>query len=171
MDKTTTLTHPFEPVWDGGARVLVLGSFPSVLSRVNHFYYGNPRNRFWQVLGMVWGEELPEVIPGRTSWLLAHHIALWDVLKACTIRGSSDATIRGATANDLTHMITHSDIRHVFLNGQTAARHVAQQQALHAPIPFIVLPSTSPANAAWGVDRLADAWQIVRRAVEEGGTP
>lgn len=168
MAETRLLSHPFDPVWDVNARVLVLGSFPSVLSRANDFYYGNPRNRFWQVLGLVWGERLPEDIAGRKQWLLSHHIALWDVLKTCTIRGSTDATIAAATVNDLTPMIARGSVRHVFLNGQTAARHASEQRALHAPIPFTVLPSTSPANAAWSAERLAAAWQAVRRAAAEG---
>ncbi len=171
MAEELNLVHPFAPVWDSGCRVLVLGSFPSVLSRENAFYYGNPRNRFWQVLEMVFGDPMPSDVPGRRAWLLSHHIALWDALKACTIRGSADATISGAVPHDLAPLIAGSAIRHVFLNGQTAFRHARAQQALHAGIPFTLLPSTSPANAAWDVHRLAGAWQAVRRAVEQGGNP
>jgi len=161
--------HPFEPVWDRHCRVLVLGSFPSVLSRQNAFYYGNPRNRFWQVLGKVWAEDVPDDIAGRKQWLLAHHIALWDALQACEIRGSADAAIRQAVPQDLTPLIENSRIGHVFLNGRTAARY-AQPQAERAGIPFTVLPSTSPANAAWDADRLIEAWRVVRQAVEQRET-
>ena len=103
--------HPFEPVWDRHCRVLVLGSFPSVLSRQNAFYYGNPRNRFWQVLGRVWGEDVPDDIAGRKQWLLAHHIALWDVIASCEITASSDSSIRQVVANDLSPILKAADIR------------------------------------------------------------
>lgn len=166
---TEKLVHPFPPVWDAGCRVLVLGSFPSVLSRANAFYYGNPRNRFWQVLSRVWGEAVPEDIPGRKAWLLGHHVALWDALASCEIRGSADAAIQNAVANDLSELFRRSRIRHVFLNGRAAARY-AQPQAEAGGMPFTVLPSTSPANAAWGLERLAGAWQAVRRAVQAGGS-
>jgi hypoxanthine-DNA glycosylase len=117
-----TLVHPFVPIVDDKATCLILGSFPSVLSRQNNFYYGNPRNRFWQMLSSVLGEEAPADIPGKIEYLLRHGIALWDVLASCRIKGSGDASIREATANDIPALLDRAPIRQIFCNGRTAGR-------------------------------------------------
>ena len=151
--------HPFPPVADARARVLILGSFPSVRSRAVGFYYGHPRNRFWQVMAAVLEEPVPLDTQGRVAWLEQHGVALWDVLASCDIQGSSDASIQKAVPNDLRSLVFGSSIRSVFANGAAAGalyRRFFAQACLPAAT---VLPSTSPANAAWSLEHLVEAWR------------
>ena len=154
------IPHGFEPVFDERSRVLVLGSFPSVLSRANDFYYGNPRNRFWRVMAKVLSEPLPADadIPAKRALLLAHGVALWDVVGSCDVRGSSDASIKNAVPVDVARITSACDIRAVLCNGATAGRLYHRWLEPACGLPAQVLPSTSPANAAWDLDRLASAW-------------
>ena len=147
------IPHGFEPVFDERSRVLVLGSFPSVLSRANDFYYGNPRNRFWRVMARVLGEPVPadEDIP-------AHGVALWDVVQSCDVRGSSDASIKNVVPVDVARITSVSPVRAVLCNGGTAGRLYHRWLEPQSGLAAQVLPSTSPANAAWGEERLAAAW-------------
>ncbi len=149
------MTHPFEPVCGDGAHTLILGTFPSVRSRAEGFYYGHPRNRFWAVLAAVYGEAVPQSIPDKKRLLLSHGLALWDVLAACEIDGSADASIRDAVPNDIPALAARFGIRRVLANGQTAGRLYRQAGF---PLPCTILPSTSPANAAWSLDALTAAW-------------
>ena len=152
------LVHPFEPVVDEGCTVLVLGSFPSVKSRENGFYYGHPRNRFWPMLAAVYGEEVPQDIPSRKSLLLRRHIALWDAALSCDIDGSMDQDIRNVVPTDLAPVLSRADIRLVLANGALAGRLYRRYQQKTTGLPLEVLPSTSPANAAWSLQRLSRAW-------------
>ena len=152
------LTHPFEPVADEGCRVLVLGSFPSVKSRENGFYYGHPRNRFWRMIAGVYREMPPEDIPGRRLLLLRHHIALWDAALSCEVEGSMDQDIRSVAPTDLSRVLSRANIAKVLANGQTAGRLYRKYQQPLCGLPVTVLPSTSPANAAWSLERLCAAW-------------
>jgi len=156
------IQHPIPPVWDASCTTLILGSFPSVRSREEGFFYGHPRNRFWAVLAAVWEEAPPRTIPEKRALLLAHHLALWDVIAACEIRGSADSTIRGAKPNDLSPLLDGAPIARVFTNGAEAHRLYALYQAARTGIPAVRLPSTSPANAAWTLPRLVGAWRAVR---------
>lgn len=153
------IPHGFEPVFDEHSRVLVLGSFPSVLSRVNDFYYGNPRNRFWRVMARVLGEPVPadEDIPAKRRLLLAHGVALWDVVQSCDVRGSSDASIKNVVPVDLARITSVSPVRAVLCNGGTAGRLYHRWLEPACGMAAEVLPSTSPANAAWGEERLVAA--------------
>ena len=150
--------HPFAPVWNENCRVLILGSFPSVKSRENAFYYGHPQNRFWKVLAAIFAAPVPQTIAEKTAFLLQHHIALWDVIAHCDIIGSGDSSIKNAVPNDLSIVLDHAPVAHVFLNGQTAAK-LYKKHWKKEEIPLTVLPSTSPANAAFSLDRLTDAWR------------
>lgn len=153
--------QPLPPFYDGCAQILILGSFPSVQSRQAGFYYANPRNRFWQVLAVVYGTDIPPTRAARQAFLRARHIALWDVVASCEISGSSDSSIRAVIANDLRPLLAQAPIERIYLNGQTAARlyqrHIYPQLG-RAATP---LPSTSPANAAWPLERLAAAWRCI----------
>ena len=152
-----THAHPFAPVVDENCRVLILGSFPSVKSRENAFYYGHPQNRFWRVLAAVFDEQVPQTTEEKTAFLLRYHIALWDVIASCDIVGSGDSSIKNVVPNDLKAIMDKAKIVQVLLNGQTAGKLYKKYQK-NAAIPFTVLPSTSPANAAWSVERLAAFW-------------
>lgn len=163
-----TQVHPFAPVADSGCRVLVLGSFPSVKSRENAFYYGHPQNRFWRVLAAVYGEETPQSVADKRAFVLRHGIALWDVIAQCEIAGSSDSSIRGATANDLPALLARCpSIRRVLLNGKTAEK-VYLKYWRELKITRLTLPSTSPANAVWSLEKLTAAWERALK-MEEGG--
>ena len=154
----THVTHTFGPVYDDASRILILGSFPSVKSREQQFYYGHPQNRFWKVLAAVFEDTLPETIPQKKAFLLEHHIALWDVIASCDIAGSSDSSIRNVTANDMEVILKTADIRRICANGDTAYR-LFSKYCLTAEMPEVKkLPSTSPANAAWNLERLTQCW-------------
>ena len=152
------IDHGFEPVFDERARVLVLGSFPSVLSRVNDFYYGNPQNRFWRVAAACLGEPVPATIAEKRRMLLAHGIALWDVIASCDIVGSSDASIRNVRPADIGRVTGVAPIERVVCNGAAAGRLYRRHLEPVTGLPATVLPSTSPANAAWSLDRLIGRW-------------
>ena len=152
------IAHPFPPLYDENARVLILGSFPSVKSREQMFFYGHPQNRFWRVMAAVLGSETPQSIPEKRAMLLSHSIALWDSIARCEIEGSSDASITGVVPNDLTPIFAAADIRQVFCNGRKS--HEMYRRWLE-PVygrAAVCLPSTSPANAAWSLERLTAAW-------------
>ena len=114
------IKHPFPPLYDKGSKVLILGSFPSVKSRENNFFYGHPQNRFWKVISAVLGEKLPESIEEKKQLLLSHNIALWDSIASCDIKGSSDASISNVVPNDLSEIFDNADIAAIFCNGKKA---------------------------------------------------
>lgn len=153
--------HPIPPLYDEHSRVLILGSFPSVRSREQGFFYGHPRNRFWCVTAAVLGENEPKSIPEKRDMLLRHGIALWDVIASCEICGSADSTITDVVPNDLTVLFdTCKDLR-VFTNGKTADAYYRKYQLPLYGREAVCLPSTSPANAAWNIEKLCKAWKRI----------
>lgn len=152
------VTHPFDPVYDADSRLLILGSFPSVRSREEGFYYGHPRNRFWPMLAAIFNEDTPADIAARKALVLRHHLALWDVITSCDITGSSDASVRNAVPADVRRIIEAAPIRAVIANGALAGKLYARYLQPVTGIEALVLPSTSPANAAWSLPRLAEVW-------------
>lgn len=158
------ITHPFSPILEDSSEILILGSLPSVKSRENAFYYGHPQNRFWRVMAALYHETVPESIEEKKRLLLDNHIALWDVIQSCDIRGSSDSSIRNAVPTDLKSILENSKVRRIFANGKTAAALYRKYQFKKTGIEIVTLPSTSPANAAWTFERLCEAWQIVLEA-------
>ncbi len=160
------LTHGFGPVYDERSRVLILGSFPSVKSRAQQFYYGHPQNRFWPVLSAVLGEPLPGSVEEKRALCLRRGVALWDAIEECDIEGSSDASIRNAVPTDLPRILAAAPIRAVFVNGAASGRVYDRYQRPLTGIEAVRLPSTSPANAAWSLPRLIEAWQQVAQALE-----
>lgn len=155
-------THSIPPVYDQNSTALILGSFPSVRSREVGFFYGHPQNRFWKVLSAIFEEHEPSTIEQKKAFLFQHRIALWDVAACCDIQGSSDSTMRSVIANDLSLIFNTACIHHVFLNGKTAARYYERLIKPLTGRDAIVLPSTSPANASWSLERLIEAWRIIR---------
>ena len=151
------VTHPFEPVFSGDSRVLILGSFPSVRSREEGFYYGHPRNRFWPLMALLYGEEFPATIPERAALILRHGLALWDVIDSCVIEGSSDASVRDAVPVNLARM--SAPIERVVCNGALAGKLYARCLQPVTGLTCVIAPSTSPANAAWSLTRLEAAWR------------
>lgn len=156
------IVHPIEPVFDKNSKILILGSFPSVRSREEGFFYGHKQNRFWKVVSAVFEEEVPKTIPQKKAFLLRNHIALWDVIHSCDITGSSDSSIKNVVANDLSIILEHSGIRKIFVNGKTAEKYYIKYSEKDTHIKAICLPSTSPANAAFSIDRLTEAWKMIK---------
>ncbi len=157
-----TIKHPIAPVFDENSRVLVLGSFPSVKSREEMFFYGHPQNRFWRVIAAVFGEETPKTVAEKRKLLLSRGIALWDVLASCEIEGSADSTIKNAAPNDLSQIFAVAKIEKIFVNGKTAEKYYNKYMKKTLEKSAVCLPSTSPANAAWSVEKLAEAWSIIK---------
>ena len=155
------LSHPFPPLYDAESRILILGSFPSVKSREAMFFYGHPQNRFWRVVSTVLGCDCPRTIEEKRQMLHAHHIALWDAIASCEITGSSDSSIREAVPTDLTPILKTAPIRQIFCNGATSQRCFERYIRPTLGRNAERLPSTSPANAAWSLDRLIDAWRVI----------
>lgn len=155
-------THAIPPVYDQRSAVLILGSFPSVRSREQGFFYGHPQNRFWKVIAGVFGEAVPSTIEQKKELLLRHGIALWDVVASCDIHGSSDASMRNVVANDIASLLEHTSIKAIFVNGTTAAKYYDRLILPTVGRQAIVLPSTSPANATWSMERLVEAWSIIK---------
>ena len=157
------ISHPFGPVYDENSRVLILGSFPSVKSREEGFYYGHPRNRFWRVLAALYGEALPVNAEEKKRLILSHGLALWDSVARCDIKGSSDGSIRNAAPNDIGMILDRCPICLVCCNGQTAFRVYEKFILPVTGREALCLPSTSPANARWTQDMLTDAWRVILR--------
>ena len=153
-----SVAHPFDPVVSPESRVLILGSFPSVKSREQGFYYGHPQNRFWRVLAEIYREPLPLTIPARRELVLRHGLALWDVIASCEITGSSDASVKNAVPVNITRVTEVADIQAVICNGARSGKLYARYLRPLTGIEALVLPSTSPANAAWTLPRLVAAW-------------
>ena len=158
MEKSVQ-THPFPPLYDANSRVLILGSFPSVKSREQQFFYGHPQNRFWRVLPALFGEEVPTTIEEKKALVLRRRLALWDTVGSCEIAGSSDASITNVVANDLRPILAGADIRAVFCNGGTSYKWYNKLLRDSLGREAVQLPSTSPANAQWTLERLTEAWK------------
>ena len=161
MSKTTHVVHPFRPLFDSDSKILVLGSFPSVKSRENEFFYGHPRNRFWAVIAAVYGEAVPETVEEKKDILARHGIALWDTVFSCDIAGSADSSIRNIVPTDLRPVIEGSAIERVYCNGTASFRMYQRYHEQALGIKAVRLPSTSPANAAWSLEKLTDHWRII----------
>lgn len=167
MEKES-LRHPFPAVYAPDSRILILGSFPSVKSREQRFFYGHPQNRFWRVMAALLDTDVPQTVEDKRAFLLANRIALWDVIASCDIAGSSDASIRNAVPNDLTPILETASIRQIFTNGATAHRLYRRYIYPVTGREDICLPSTSPANAAFSLEKLVQQWQAVRDALKQG---
>lgn len=161
-EENAILTHPFPPLFDEKSEILILGSFPSVKSREQNFFYGHAQNRFWRVVSAVYGAEVPVTIEDKRTFLLQNGIALWDVIASCNISGSSDSSIKNVTANDLTVITDNADIKQIFVNGKTAEKYYNKYVRNIICRDAICLPSTSPANAAWSLDKLINEWNIIK---------
>lgn len=155
------LDHVFGPVFDKNSEILILGSFPSVKSREISFYYGYSQNRFWSVLEAIFYEKDGITVEEKTAFLTKNKIALWDVIQSCDIIGSSDSSIKNVVANDLTVILSKCDIKQIFVNGKTAEKLYNKHIKPKINREAVVLPSTSPANAACKIDMLIQAWKII----------
>ena len=158
MSEYQQVRHTFEPIFDEDSKILILGSFPSVKSRENNFYYGHPQNRFWKVLARVLEVEVPQSVEKKREFLLKHKIAIWDVIESCSIIGSSDTSIKNVIVNDFIKVLEHSSIERIYVNGGKAYELYHKYAEKQTGKIAVKLPSTSPANAAWSVERLCEVW-------------
>jgi hypoxanthine-DNA glycosylase len=156
------LVHPLAPVFNEDSNILILGSFPSVKSREGEFFYHHPQNRFWRVISTVFNEELPETVEEKRNILLRNNIALWDVVQSCEITGSADISIKNVIPNDIMPILEKAKIQVLYANGGTAYRLYKIYIFNHSKREIILLPSTSPANASYSLDRLIEAWKVIR---------
>lgn len=153
--------HEIDPVFAPDSKILILGSFPSVKSRQTRFFYGHPQNRFWKLMAFLFQEDVPETIEDKKQLLLRNHIAVWDVIRSCEISGSSDQSIKDVKVNDIGALLKMTEIERIYTNGSKA--HTLYQRHLKEKtgIEDVCLPSTSPANAAYDLQRLAAHWKAI----------
>ena len=156
------IVHPISPVFDKDSRILILGSFPSVKSREACFFYGHPQNRFWKLVSGIFGEDVPQTVEEKRAFLIRNHMAVWDVIHSCDIEGSSDTSIRNVTANDLSIILDAADIKEIYVNGKTAYKYYQKYTLPVTGRDAVCLPSTSPANAAWNMEKLIKAWSCIK---------
>ena len=155
-------SHTFGSVFSDESKVLILGSFPSVRSREQGFYYAHPQNRFWKVLAFLFGEVLPQSIDEKRCFILDHKLALWDVVSSCEIKGSADSSLKYAEPNDIAALLKHTDIKNIFTNGKTAQKLYTKLILPQTQKEAICLPSTSPANASCSFEKLCEAWCVIK---------
>ncbi len=157
--------HNIDPVYSSDSKILILGSFPSVKSRESQFFYAHPQNRFWKVLTALYapdgGVEL-DTVDKKREFLLNNKIAVWDVIQSCEITGSSDSSIKNVKVNDLKRILSAANIKAIFSNGATSYNLYMKYCADKLGRPSLKLPSTSPANAAYSLERLIEAWSAIK---------
>ena len=162
MAESSRQTHEFAPVYDEHSRILILGTFPSVKSREQRFYYGHPQNRFWKVLtSLTRWPQIPQTIEEKKQMLLQNGIAIWDVIQSCDIAGSSDSSIKNVVPSDIGSILKDSGIKRIYANGNMAKKLYEKYILPETGVPIIGLPSTSPANAAYSLERLKKSWQQI----------
>lgn len=161
MGEYERVKHEFPPVYDADCKILILGSLPSVKSREQMFYYGHPQNRFWRVIAALANQPVPQSIEEKKALLLGQHIAVSDVIAECDIIGSSDSSIKNVVPMDLEQILKGADIRKIYANGNTAKKLFEKFQKKSCQREIIGLPSTSPANAAYSLERLLESWKCI----------
>lgn len=154
--------HNIPPLYGEKSETLILGSFPSVKSREAEFFYGHPQNRFWRVLAGVFSAPVPETVEQKKKLVLENRLALWDVIAECEITGSADTSIKNVKPNDIAGIIEKTAVSCIFVNGKTAEKYYIRYIEKTVGKKAICLPSTSPANAAWSLERLINAWQVIK---------
>lgn len=163
-----SIVHPLKPIYNKDSIVLILGSFPSVISRKNNFYYSNPKNRFWKILGIIFNEENLTTNEEKIDFLLNNNIALFDVIKSCEIDGSSDSSIKNVIPNDISKLIKNSKIKYIFTNGNKAHELYQKYIFKSTKIVDIKLPSTSPANCQKYIEKkLIEHYRKIKVILEE----
>lgn len=160
-------SHTFEPIFDSKSKILILGTFPSVKSRENNFYYGHPQNRFWSVLAEILKTGTPKSILEKRQILIENKIAIWDVVGSCEISNSSDVSIKNVQPNDIVIILENANIKTIYANGKTAEKLYNKYLLKQTGKEIFALPSTSPANAAFSKEKLVDAWKIIKEDLEK----
>ena len=165
-DMYERIIHPIKPLYDENSKILILGSFPSQKSRQQVFFYGHPQNRFWKLLALILDADVPTSVDEKKEFLLSHNIALWDVISSCDINGSSDSSIKNVVPNDLSVILDNADIKSIFTNGK-AAQKFYDKYLKEKFGDAQCLPSTSPANAAWNIEKLYSEWKKILISLQQ----
>ena len=152
--------HNLKPIYNNESKILILGSFPSIISRTNNFYYENKINRFWKVLEVIFNTHLV-LKEEKISFLLNNNIALWDVINSCEINNSSDSSIKNVIPNDIGLIIEKSNVKTIFTNGKKAYNLYKRYLSKSLDINVISLPSTSSANASYSLEQLIKEYKVV----------
>ena len=144
--------HPFEPFVFDDAKVLILGSFPSIKSFEDNFYYAHPQNQFWRLLASVYDEETPKSIEQKSNFLQKHKIALWDMVQSCERENSLDSNLKNIQVNDIEGFLDkHASIQKICFTGKTSQK-LYEKNFSHLKVPTFYLPSPSPAYRAMKFD-------------------
>ena len=163
-------TPPFKPIFDKNSKILILGSFPSVISRKFGFYYTNPQNRFWRVLAAILNAAVPESTDEKIKFLLSHHIAIYDAAISCEIEGSSDAKMSKIVPVNLKPIFKAANITRVYANGGKAyeicKKYLEDEIIKSTKNEVVKLPSTSPANAKFSLEKLVHEWTVVAEVLK-----
>jgi len=152
-----------EPIYDKNSRTLILGTFPSVKSREAKFYYSNPRNRFWPMMSKIFNCSEYTTIENKKDILIKNRIALWDVIESCDIIGSSDSSIKNVVVADLSIILNNANIEKIYANGDKSFKLYMKYAYPITKKEITKLPSTSPANARFTMDKLMEYWQCIRK--------
>lgn len=153
------IIHPVEALFCENSEILILGTFPSVKSREMKFFYSHPQNRFWKVMAGICECDVPKTIEEKKKLILDHHFALWDVIHSCDVEGSADSTIKNVVPNDIRVILNHAKISKIFVNGKKAESLYKKYLEKDTGLKAVCLPSTSPANASWSLERLTEYWK------------
>jgi len=153
------IVHPVEALFDENSEALILGTFPSVKSREMKFFYSHPQNRFWRVMARLCDCDVPNTIEDKKRLILDNNFALWDVIHSCDVEGSADSSIKNVVPNDISEILQSSRVNRIFVNGRKAESLYKKYIEPNTGIKAVCLPSTSPANASWSEDRLAEYWK------------
>ena len=158
------ICRSFEPVYTPQARVLIVGSMPSIKSLADAQYYAHPRNAFWPVMFDVFGVEPTRDYEAKKALIRDNGLALWDVAEACEREGSLDSNMRDITYNDFASLFERCPhIRTVLCNGGTA--HSLFMKSGYAQGKNVIrMPSTSPAYTMPYAKKL-ESWKETLQAV------
>ena len=155
------IIHPFEPVYDSNSKILILGSFPSIKSREENFYYANPYNRFWKLIAKILHSDVPTTIEEKKKLLIDNKIAIWDVIYSCEIEGSLDTSIKEPKVNNICNLLRETKINTIIFNGKKASQVYSKYLEHYSGIDYYTLPSTSPTNASYSFEKLYSSWKDV----------
>lgn len=167
MENYEKITHELEPIYNENSKILILGTLPSVKSREQQFFYAHPQNRFWKVLASLTENYVPVTIDEKKDFLLRNNIAVWDVIESCQIIGSSDSSIKDVVPTDITRILETANITKIFANGAKAMKLYDKYQYKELGIKIEGLPSTSPANAAYSLEKLVEKWSVIKKYIRE----
>lgn len=156
--------HTIKPIYDNNSKILILGTMPSIKSREEGFYYAHPQNRFWKVLENIFNTK----IINKEEFLINNNLALWDVIKSCDIKGSSDRSIKNVIPNDIKSLINKTKLKYIFCTGKTAYNLYNKYVYESTKIEAICLPSPSPANCRVTMDEVIKRYSIIKKCLEEG---